>query len=92
MQYYGIEQGLAFLTTDKLNGKRHSGSMEETLTNNEKTVLSLYKFESTTNEPIMIENSTNKRAIVCSNISSKTNQKLITDYTKTNGYDIELLR
>ena len=92
LQYYGIEQGLAFLTTNKLNGKRHSGPMEEILTSNEKTVLSLYNFESTTNEPIMIVNDSNERAVICSNISSKTNQKLIADNTKTNGYDIELLR
>lgn len=92
LQYYGIEQGLAFLTTNKLNGKRHSGPMEEILTNNEKTVLSLYNFENTRDEPIMIVNEANARAIICSNISSRTNQKLIADNTKTNGYDIELLR
>jgi hypothetical protein len=90
--YYGIEQALAFLTAEKLNGKRHSGPMEEILTNNENTVLSLHSFENTRNEPIMIVNNINDRAIICSNISSSTNQNLIVDNTKTNGYDIKLLQ
>ena len=40
----------------------------------------------------MIVNDANERAVICSNISSKTNQKLIANNTKTSGYDIELLR
>jgi len=92
LKYYGIEQGLTFLITEKLNGKRHSGPMEEILTKNAKATLSLYSFENTSDEPIMIVNDANNRAIICSNISSKTNQKLIATNTKTKDLDIELLR
>ncbi|MFS4417908.1 hypothetical protein [Maribacter sp. 2307ULW6-5] len=92
LTYYGIEQALAFLTTEKLNGKRHSGPMEEILTQNTKTILMLHSFENTDDEPIMIINSANDRAIICSNIASRINQKLIKTQTKTKGLDIELLR
>lgn len=91
-KYYGIEQGLAFLTTDKLNGKRHSGPMEEILTQNAKTILMLHSLKNTDDEPIMILNPSNDRAIICSNIASKTNQKLIKTQTKTKGLDIELTK
>lgn len=92
LQYYAIEQGLAFLTAEKLNGKRHSGPMEEILTQNAKTTLMLHSLANTDNEPIMILNPSNDRAIICSNIASKTNQKLIKTQTKTKGLDIELTR
>lgn len=88
--YYGIKQGLAFLLTDKLNGKRHSGPMETVLNDNLKTILNIHILEDTIEEPIMIINTVNDRAIICSNIASKTNQNLIYTKTKTKGYDIEL--
>lgn len=90
-KYYGIEQGLAFLLTDKLNGKRHSGPMENVLNDNLKTYLNIHTFENTVDEPILIINIVKNRAIICSNIASKTNQKLIEKRTQTKGYDIELV-
>ncbi len=90
-KYYGIKQGLAFLLTDKLNGKRHSGPMETVLNDNLKTILNIHILEDTDDEPIMIINKVNDRAIICSNIASKTNQNLISTKTKTKGYDIELI-
>lgn len=66
--------------------------MEDILNQNAKTILRLHSFENTDDEPIMIVNPANDRAIICSNIASKTNQTLIKTHTKTKGLDIELMR
>jgi len=90
LKYYGIESGLAYLLTDKLNGKRHIGPMEDILIENKLSVLYIHKIKGVDSEPIMVVNKENNRAFICSDITSKTNQKLIELKTQTTGIDIEL--
>jgi hypothetical protein len=89
--YYGLEQGIAYLLSPKLNGKRHSGPMSKILDDNNNEILELKWFDSLKNEPILIINNVNDRAIICSNISSPTNQKLINKKTKTSGTEITIV-
>lgn len=91
MNYYGLEQGIAFLLSSKLNGKRHVGSMAKILEEYSKSPLEVIHFLGIENEPILIINKTNDRAIICSNISSKTNQKLIEEKTKTENVEVKLI-
>jgi hypothetical protein len=53
--------------------------------------LEIIHFVKLEDEPIMIFNKSNDRAIICSNISSKTNQKLILNKTETQGLDVKLI-
>ncbi|MDX1718822.1 MAG: hypothetical protein R3353_01580 [Salegentibacter mishustinae] len=89
--YYGLKSGLAFLLSPELNGKRHKGPMEKVLKTNYSKSLVLSFFEGTMFEPILMFNEENDRAIICSNILSKTNQKLIKEHTKTNEFDVNLV-
>lgn len=91
INYYGLEQGIAYLLSPKLNGKRHSGPMAKILKEHNRTQLEVIYFSELENEPIVIMNKTNERAIICSNISSKTNQKLIDEKTKTENLKVKLI-
>ncbi|MCP4458317.1 MAG: hypothetical protein GY816_09895 [Cytophagales bacterium] len=74
--YYGLEQGIAYLTSKKLNGKRHSGPMQDVLNDNQNTELKIFRINEEF-EPILISNPQNGRAIICSDVKSKINQKMI---------------
>ena len=91
INYYGLEQGIAYLLSPKLNGKRHSGPMANILKEFGQIHLEIIHFVKLEDEPIMIFNKSNDRAIICSNISSKTNQKLILNKTETQGLDVKLI-
>jgi hypothetical protein len=91
INYYGLEQGIAYLLSPKLNGKRHSGPMANILKEFSQIHLEIIHFVKLEDEPIMIFNKSNDRAIICSNISSKTNQKLILNKTETQGLDVKLI-
>jgi len=89
--YYALEQGIAFLLCPKLNGKRHSGPMSKILENYSHSSLEVKHFSGIENEPVLIINNANDRAIICSNISSQTNQNLIERKTKTEGIEVKLV-
>lgn len=91
INYYGLEQGIAYLLSPKLNGKRHSGPMAKILKEFSQSHLELIHFSELEDEPIMIFNKSNDRAVICSNISSKTNQKLIANKTQTEGLEVKLI-
>jgi len=91
VSYYGLKQGLAFLLANKLNGKRHKGPMAKIIDSNMSTKLEVRKYYGTENEPVLIINNSNDRAIICSNISSQKNQKLIKQKTQTSGLEVKII-
>lgn len=87
--YYGLEQGLAYLCSKKLNGKRHSGPMQVILDDNRSTELELSRITKEL-EPIFISNPKNGRAIICSDVKSMANQKLIKSHIEENKRSVLL--
>ena len=87
-QYLELEQGLAFLFSEKLNGKRHSGLKDKILKSNENKTIAIRKAENTNLPPLFIYNDKNDRAVLISAITSKLNQQLIKKHITVNNLDI----
>ena len=72
-----MEQGLAYLFSTSLKGKRHSGNMNEIIISNLDTVIDLVSIGDGFNGPLLFANSLNHRAFICSSVSNILNQELI---------------
>ncbi len=88
--YYSITTGIAFLFSEKLNGKRHKGSMESIIKGSLKEPIQVFAINIADNEPVMVVNQKNNRAFIASSSMSVKNAGLIIQQTHTNGYEIEL--
>lgn len=75
--YNGMEQGLAYLFSTSLKGKRHSGNMNEIIISNLDTVIDLVSIGDGFSGPLLFVNSLNHRAFICSSVSNILNQELI---------------
>lgn len=87
-QYHEFEQGLAFLFSEKLHGKRHSGPKEKILKNSVNKIITINKVANTNLSPLFIYNIENDRAILISAIHSELNQKLIKKIISVNNLEI----
>jgi len=88
--YLGVKQGIAYLFSEKLNGKRHIGPMEVVLKENLDKVVTIHSFQGLKDEPLRVSNLQNDRSIVISSKNSKTNSKLIRSNTISDGLNIIL--
>jgi len=90
-RFTGIDQGIAYLFATKLNGKRHTGSMNEILKLNKLKNVTIYSYELNYDSPILVVNFKNNRAFICSSISNSLNQKIIKKKIKINDLSVILL-
>lgn len=86
--YLEFEQGLAYLLSDKLNGKRHIGSKDKILANNYHVKLNISSFTNTDLSPLLIDNQNNNRSVLISSVRSGLNQVLINKKVKRKGLEI----
>ncbi|NOX46746.1 MAG: hypothetical protein GXO89_07190 [Chlorobi bacterium] len=89
-KYYELEQGLAFLFSKKLKGKRHSGLKDKILLENTEKTITIKRADDSNLPPLFICNNENDRAILISAISSELNQMLIRDHITINNLEIDI--
>ncbi|MCE2961569.1 MAG: hypothetical protein ACK43K_04940 [Chitinophagales bacterium] len=89
--FIGIDQGIAYLFATELNGKRHAGSMSEILKLNKLKLITIYSYDRNFDSPILVKNSENNRAFICSSINNSLNQKIISQKIKINGLSVSVL-
>lgn len=75
--YAGLDQGIAYLFATSLNGKRHIGSMSKILDGCTENIVLISTIGSGFNSPLLVINSSNQRAFICSSVSNKLNQEII---------------
>lgn len=75
--FAGLDQGIAYLFAENLNGKRHSGSMDEIIKSNISNTLILKTIGNTFDSPLLVINPINDRAFICSSVNNSLNQQLI---------------
>lgn len=89
--FSSLKQGIAYLFSESLNGKRHDGSMDciiDGCLNEEVIVASIGDdFDS----PLLVINPENDRAFICSSVSNKLNQELIANKIKVNGLTVSIV-
>ncbi len=76
-RFTGIDQGVAYLFADALNGKRHRGSMEDIINKHTTEILTLITIGKTFDSPLLVISSINERAFICSSVNNSLNQQLI---------------
>lgn len=89
--FIGIDQGIAYLFATELNGKRHTGSMSEILKLNKLKAITIQCYEQNFDSPILVKNSMNNRAFICSSIDNSLNQKIIKQKIKINGLSVSVI-
>ncbi|RLD50908.1 MAG: hypothetical protein DRI94_07475 [Bacteroidetes bacterium] len=87
-KYLELEQGLAYLFSKKLNGKRHSGVKDKIIKENNNQKITIKKAENTVLPPLFISNGINDRAILISAITSELNQQLIKKHITVDKLEI----
>ena len=91
IDYLGIQQGIAYLFAKVLNGKRHIGPMIKIIAkciNSEVQVMSIGNDDKS---PLLIINSENERAFICSSVQNKINQELIKNKIRTKGLAVDII-
>jgi hypothetical protein len=86
--FIGIDQGIAYLFATELNGKRHIGSMSEILKLNKSKSIIIYSYDENFDSPILVRNTKNDRAFICSSIDNSLNQKIIEQKITINGLSV----
>ena len=90
--YLEISQGIAYLFSPKLNGKRHSGSKDLIIKNSLDKTVEILKVKESLGYPIMIKNDLNDRAFLASSLSSEINQKLIKEKVRKDNLNVNILK
>lgn len=75
--FTGMDLGIAYLFAQKLNGKRHVGSMESIVSQCYTQGLILKTIGDTFDSPLLVINPVNDRAFICSSVGNSLNQQLI---------------
>lgn len=89
--YLELGQGIAFLFSETLNGKRHSGSKDLIIKKSNIKIVKLLKVTGKNSYPILLQNETNNRAVLISSLTSELNQKLVKQRIERNGLNINLI-
>jgi len=89
--FSGLEQGIAYLFASVLNGKRHTGSMNEIIEDSMEGELVIMSIGKSFDSPLLFINDSNNRAFICSSVSAKFNQKLIMEHIKINNLTISIV-
>jgi len=87
-KYFDFHQGLAYLFSAQLKGKRHVGSMNEIFKINRQKSLVIRKPIGEKLPTLFIYNTNNDRAILISAISGELNQKLIQKHIVVRNLDV----
>jgi hypothetical protein len=90
-KYHELEQGIAYLFSQKLNGKRHSGSKDTILSENSTSQFKIYSIEKTHLSPLLMINELNDRAVIISAIQSQLNQELIDKHICINNLEVKII-
>lgn len=85
--YKKLQEGLAYLMSEALNGARHVGSMKEILSNNNNKIVEVYTID-VTGFPLMVVNHENERAILVSSVGTNFNRTLLDSKLSVDGLDI----
>lgn len=88
--YLELEQGLAYLFSEKLNGKRHSGSKDAIINSNKNSKVLITKTKFAEGFPLLILNEENDRACVISSLKSELNQRLINEKIQKDELSINI--
>ncbi len=88
--FKGIDQGVAYLFTEVLNGKRHIGSMKDIINRHTNEVLTVQTIGDSFDSPLLITNPKNDRAFICSSVSNSLNQQLIKTNIKVENLTVNL--
>jgi hypothetical protein len=89
--YLGLNQGIAYLFSPTLKGKRHEGSMNDIINNCLNKEVIVTRLENCADSPLLIINSENERAFICSSVSNKLNQELIAERIKVNNLTVSII-
>ncbi len=89
--YLELDQGIAFLFSKKLNGKRHSGTKDLIINKNRAESVKIQKVVDENFFPILLKNETNDRAVLVSSLKSKLNQKLVNQKIERNELNINIV-
>jgi hypothetical protein len=88
--FKGIDQGIAYLFAESLNGKRHTGSMDDIIQNYLSEILTLKTIGNNFDSPLLVINPINDRAFICSSVSNSLNQHLIKTKIKVDNLKVKL--
>lgn len=88
--FAGIDQGIAYLFALSLNGKRHTGKMNEILNSCLESIIEIISIGDDFESPLVFINNSNQRAFICSSIKSKFNQSLIKSKIEVNNLTINI--
>ncbi|MEI7499481.1 MAG: hypothetical protein WCK84_03440 [Bacteroidota bacterium] len=89
--FSGLDQGVAYLFSPVLNGKRHTGSMKKIIEDAIKQELIIFTIGEDFDSPLLIINNVNERACICSSIGNKLNQELIKKHIKANNLSVNIV-
>lgn len=87
-EYHETKQALAYLVTDKLNGKRHAGAMKEILYSHLSDKIEI-QADFLTRSPMLLKNTFNDRAVIISSISSSYNLDKIHDLIEVKECEVK---
>ena len=90
-KYLELEQGIAYLFSEELNGKRHIGNKDLIISGNLDKFITLLKIENVSLYPIAVINNENDRAFIVSALSSSLNRELIDKNIRVDGLDVEVI-
>lgn len=88
--YLELEQGIAFLFSEKLNGKRHSGSKDVIIKNNINKEVKITKVKYSAGFPVLLLNEKNNRACIISSLKGELNKRLINEKIKRDNLSINI--
>ncbi len=89
--FSGLDLGIAYLFAPKLNGKRHVGNMDEIIEASMEKTLAIISIGEDFDSPLLIVNTSNDRAVICSSIGIKVNQELIKKHIKTDNLIVNIV-
>ncbi|HTN09134.1 hypothetical protein [Agriterribacter sp.] len=90
VDFAGLDQGIAYLFATSLSGKRHIGSMSKILNQCTENIVLVSTIGSGFNSPLLVVNTSNQRAFICSSVSNKLNQEMIKRKITVKGLNVNI--
>lgn len=89
--YLELSQGIAFLFSTNLNGRRHSGSKDLIIKDNLDKIIKIIKVIDNNSFPVLIKNEKNDRAFLVSSLTSELNQSLIKQKVVKDNLNVNII-
>lgn len=89
--FVGLDQGIAFLFSPSLHGKRHVGAMKKIIEGNMRREVTIYTLNDDFDSPLLIINKANDRAFICSAINNSLNQELIKRKIRIKNLNVSII-